>query len=162
MIGRKIDNTMKPTIKPIVAISSGSISEVSALTVARTSWSLDPTTHTLRVEIDLPNAGGPLRPGMYAYASLTTDLADVLTLPRSAVATEGDVTRGYQTYCLQVEDGKVRRLPIELGPGDGERVEVCRKQVRAGGLWEPFTGSEQIVRGNLSQVRDGQIVQVKE
>jgi RND family efflux transporter MFP subunit len=130
--------------------------------VARTSWSLDPTTHTLRVEIDLPNAGGPLRPGMYAYASLTADLAEVLTLPRSAVATEGDVTRGYQTYCFQVEDGKVRRLPIELGPGDGERVEVLRKRIRAGGPWEPFSGTEQVVRGNLSQVRDGQIVRVKE
>jgi hypothetical protein len=29
-------------------------------------------------------------------------------LPRSAVATEGDVTRGYQTYCYQVADGKAR------------------------------------------------------
>jgi hypothetical protein len=130
--------------------------------VARTSWSLDPTAHTLRAEIDLPNAEGPLRPGMYAYASLTADRAGDLTLPRSALATEGDVTRGYQTYCLQVEDGKVRRLVIELGPGDLERVEVLRKRVRTGGPWEPFTGTEQIVRGNLSQVRDGQAVQVKE
>jgi hypothetical protein len=117
---------------------------------------------SLAVEIDLPNANGPLRPGMYAYASLSADLTDVLTVPRSAVATEGDVTRGYQTYCLQVEDGKVRRLPIELGPGDGERVEVLRKQVRAGGPWEQFNGKEQIVRGNLSRVCDGQAVRTKE
>jgi RND family efflux transporter MFP subunit len=130
--------------------------------VARTSWSLDPATRTLRVEIDLPNAGGPLRPGLYAYASLTADLSAVLTLPRSAVKTEGDVTRGYQTYCFQVEDGKVRRLRIELGPGDAERVEVLRKQVQPSGPWESFTGTEQIVRGSLSQVSEGQAVQVKD
>jgi multidrug efflux pump subunit AcrA (membrane-fusion protein) len=130
--------------------------------VARTSWSLDPTTRTLRVEIDLPNANGPLRPGMYAYASLSAELSDVLTVPRSAVATEGEVTRGYQSYCFQVEEGKIHRLPVELGPGDGERVEVLRKQVRAGGAWQPFTGTEQIVRGNLTPLRDGQDVRVKD
>ena len=130
--------------------------------VARTSWSLDPTTRTLRAEIDLPNPEGRLRPGMYAYATLVTDLPNVLTLPRSSVVTEGDVTRGYQTYCFQVEDGKVHRLPVELGPGDGERVEVLRKQVRAGEPWEPFIGTERIVRGNLSLVRDGQAVVVKD
>ncbi len=99
---------------------------------------------------------------MYAYASLSADRADVLTLPRSAVATEGEVTRGYQTYCFEVEDGRVHRLLIELGPGDGERVEVLRKQVRAGRPWQPFSGTEQIVRGNLSQVRDGLTVRTKD
>lgn len=126
--------------------------------VARISWSLDPTTRTLRAEIDLPNPDRRLRPGMYTYATLRTDLPDVLTLPRSAVATEGDVTRGYQTYCYQVEDGKLRRLSIELGAGDTERVEVRRKQTRPGGPWEEFTGKEEIVRGNLKEVRDGQRV----
>jgi HlyD family secretion protein len=40
-------------------------------TVARTGWRLDPETRTLRVEIDLPNPDGNLRPGMYAHVSLT-------------------------------------------------------------------------------------------
>ena len=127
--------------------------------VDRISWSLDPTTRTLRAEIDLPNPAGRLRPGLYVYATLRTDLPDVRTLPRSAVATEGDVTRGYQTYCYQVVDDKVRRLLIELGAGDTERVEVRRKQTRPGGPWEEFTGKEEIVRGNLKDVRDGQSVQ---
>lgn len=126
--------------------------------VERISWSLDPTTRTLRAEIDLPNPAGRLRPGMYAYATLSTDLPNMRTLPRAAVATEGDVTRGYQSYCYQVEDGKVRRLPIELGVGDTERVEVRRRQTRPGGPWEDFTGKEEIVRGNLKEVRDGQRV----
>jgi len=126
--------------------------------VKRISWSLDPTTRTLRAEIDLLNSGERLRPGMYAYATLTTDLPDVLTLPRSAVATEGDVTRGYQTFCYQVVDGKARRLPIEAGAGDSARVEVLRKQTRKDGPWEPFTETEEIIAGGLGEVHDGQDV----
>jgi RND family efflux transporter MFP subunit len=138
-------------------------------TVARTAWALQQDTRTLRAEIDLPNPpltppargggeGGILRPGLYVYATLKTDLPDVLTLPRSAVATEGDVTRGYQTYCYQVQDGMVRRLSIELGAGDSERVEVRRKRTQPGGPWEQFTGKEEIVQGNLKEIRDGQRV----
>ncbi len=128
--------------------------------VARTSWSVDPATRTLRAEIDLPNTDGVLRPGLYAYATLSAEMPGRLTLPRSAVATEGDVTRGYQSYCFQVEDGKVHRLPIELGARDNVRVEILGKQPRPGGPWEPFTETEQIVQGNLSEVHDGQVVTI--
>jgi RND family efflux transporter MFP subunit len=131
-------------------------------TVARTSWSVDPATRTLRAEIDLPNVDGLLRPGLYAYATLKADVTGRWTLPRSAVATEGDVTRGYQSYCYLVEAGKAHRLPIELEAGDSERVAVLRKQSRPGGQWEPFTGKEEIVRGELSVLKDGQAVQVNQ
>jgi HlyD family secretion protein len=126
--------------------------------VARISWSLDRTTRTLRAEIDVPNADGRLRPGMYAYATLSADVPGVRTLPRSAVATEGDVTSGYRTYCYQVVDGKARRLLIEQGASDSERVEVLRKQTRKDGPWEPFTETEEIIAGGLGEVHDGQDV----
>jgi HlyD family secretion protein len=129
--------------------------------VARTSWSVDPATRTLRAEIDLPNGDGTLRPGLYAYATLSAGVSGRLTLPRSAVATEGDVTRGYQSFCYQVADGKVHRLPIELGAGDNARVEILKKQPRPGSPWEPFTGTEQIVQGNLSELHDGQAVTIR-
>src|SRR5262249_49930538 len=67
--------------------------------VERTSYSLDRTARTLLAEIDLPNPEDRLRPGMYAYATLTAEHPDALTLPTSAVGTQGDVTQGYQTYC---------------------------------------------------------------
>lgn len=129
--------------------------------VARTSWSVDPATRTLRAEIDLPNTDGLLRPGLYAYATLRADITGRWTLPRSAVTTEGDVTGGYRSYCYQVQDGKARRLPIELGAGDSTRVEVLNKQLRPGGPWEAFTGTEQIVQSNLSELHDGQAVTIR-
>jgi multidrug resistance efflux pump len=42
-------------------------------TVTRSSWSLDPHSRTLRVEIDIPNPEGRLRSGMYAYVTLIAE-----------------------------------------------------------------------------------------
>src|SRR5262249_23497787 len=81
--------------------------------VTRTSWALDRTARTLLAEIDVKDPGGQLRPGMYAYATLTAERPNVLTLPVSAVVTEGDVTQGYRTFCYVVENGKEWRTFIE-------------------------------------------------
>lgn len=130
-------------------------------TVARTSWSVDPATRTLRAEIDLPNPDGLLRPGLYAYATLSAEVSDRMTLPRSAVWTEGDVTNGYRSYCYQVVDGKARRLRIELGYSDSQRVEVLKKQPMPSAPSEPFNGTEQIVQNNLSEIHEGQNVRIR-
>jgi multidrug efflux pump subunit AcrA (membrane-fusion protein) len=129
--------------------------------VVRSSYSLDRTARTLLAEIDLPNPKDRLRPGMYASATITVEHPKVLTLPATAVATVGDVTQGYQTYCFFVEDGKARRTPIQVGTRDGQRVEVLKKQGRPAkpggeGAWEAFTGDEAVVAGDVSAISDGQ------
>ncbi len=140
-------------------------------TVTRTSWSLNPTTRTLLTEIDLPNPelpkeGRRLRPGQYAYANVTAEWPDVLTLPASAVVTEGDVNVGYQTFCFVVEDGHVRRTQVEVGARNDQLVEVLRKRPPSASpgeapRWEAITGTEQVVQGDVSGLKDGQAVAVK-
>jgi RND family efflux transporter MFP subunit len=127
--------------------------------VTRTSWALDRTTRTLLTEIDLKNPDGRLRPGMYAYATVTAERPDVLSLPAGAVVTEGDVNRGYQTFCYEVVDGTARRLPIQTGAAAGSRVEVLKKQAAAG--WADFTGQEQIVQADAAALKDGERVTVR-
>jgi multidrug efflux pump subunit AcrA (membrane-fusion protein) len=134
--------------------------------VTRTAWSLNNTTRTLLTEIDLANPDGRLRPGMYAYASVTGEHRDVLTVPASAVTTQGDVNTGYQTFCYLVEYGKVRRTPVEVGARNDQLVEVLKKQTRPAGAgegsrWEPFTGEEEVVKGDLTGLKDGQAVEVR-
>jgi multidrug efflux pump subunit AcrA (membrane-fusion protein) len=136
--------------------------------VTRTAWAMNRTTRTLLTEVDLPNPEVPklgrrLRPGMYAYATIEAEWPDVLTLPASAVQTEGDVTVGYQTFCYLVEDGRVKRTQIEMGARNDQLVEVLRKRVPEtkpgeGPRWEAFAGTEQVVRGDLSGLKDGQAV----
>jgi RND family efflux transporter MFP subunit len=88
--------------------------------VRRTSWSLDPANRSLRVEIDLPNPEGALRPGMYATATILLDQrAEVLTLPITAI-----VRVEHETYCCTVKAGMIDRRKVELGLRSGGEVEV--------------------------------------
>ena len=96
--------------------------------VARTSYSISRSARTLVAEIDLVNRQDRLRPGMYVVATITGEHAAALALPVSAVATQGDVTQGYQRYCYVVRDGKAERTLVQVGLGDGNFVEVLRKQ----------------------------------
>jgi RND family efflux transporter MFP subunit len=125
--------------------------------VTRTSWALDPKARTLKAEIDLDNPDGKLRPGMYAYATLTVTRDKALSLPASAIVTQGD-----QTFCFRVEEGKALRTLIETGLRGGGWVEVLRKQTWPAKdgepIWEDFTGTEAIVAGNAAALTDGQAV----
>jgi multidrug efflux pump subunit AcrA (membrane-fusion protein) len=139
--------------------------------VTRTAWSLNQVSRTLLTEIDLPNpelpkVGRRLRPGMYVSATIFAEWPDMLTLPASAVATEGDVTVGYKTFCYLVENGRVKRTQIEIGARNDQLVEVLKKRVSEakngeGPRWEVFTGAEEIVQDDLSGLHDGEAVAVK-
>jgi HlyD family secretion protein len=130
--------------------------------VARTSYSLDRTVRTLLAEIDLPNPDDRLRPNMYAYASITMEQPNVLTLPASAVVIQGDVTKGYDSYCFLVEEGKLRRTLVQTGTRVSGRVEVLKRQEKTGGAgrWLDFSGEELVVQENVASLSDGRTVTV--
>lgn len=105
--------------------------------VARTSWTLDPATRTLRTEIDVPNSGGELRPGMYVDATIVLEQHDdVLALPLTAVRTaDGTAT------CFCIENGRPVKKTIELGLSDGKMVEVISGLSGDERLLEKATGN---------------------
>jgi RND family efflux transporter MFP subunit len=88
--------------------------------VSRVSPSFDPATRTAPMEIEVPNPGFRLKPGMYARVSLTVDRqADALTVPRAAIVdTEGK--RGVYVLDQQVARFRVVRTGIQ----DAERVQI--------------------------------------
>ena len=127
--------------------------------VTRTSWALDSTSRTLLAQIELPNPKGNYLPGMYAYGSVLIERPDVRSLPVSAVTQIGN-----QTCCYLMVDGKAVRTSVQTGVSDGSWVEVTGKLVRSTGssegAWVAFDGTEAVVDGDLSQVSDGQPVEV--
>jgi RND family efflux transporter MFP subunit len=131
--------------------------------VTRTSWSLDAKSRTLRAEIDLFNPQGKLRPGMYAYVTFKAESPTGFTLPAAAALVQGD-----QAYCYRVENDKAIRTPIKIGARSAQEVQVLKKQTKVpskageSGLWEDFTGQEEIVATNAASLTDGQAVQRKE
>ena len=54
--------------------------------VARSGFSLNPSTRTLQTEIDIPNAEGRIHPGWYATVTLTIDRKERRALPSARLA----------------------------------------------------------------------------
>jgi RND family efflux transporter MFP subunit len=133
-------------------------------TVARTSYALHRATRTLLAEIDLDNDKDELRPGMYSYAKLESQGREVMTLPASAILTEGDVNVGYRTFCYRVVNGHVQRTQVEIGTRNERLVEVLKMRIAEvngkEARWEGITGAETIVQSDLSGLQEGQAVNV--
>ena len=117
---------------------------VFASKIARISGALDPATRTMLVEIDLPNADGVLRPGLYGQARIALERhPHALVLPSSAVRA-GDA--GAQV--LVVAGEVVHRKAVTLGLVDSQWSEIT------GGLDE----GERVVADAATTVADGALV----
>ncbi len=110
--------------------------------IVRSGFSLNPSSRTLQTEIDIPNADGHLRPGMYVTVTITIDRKQALAVPSSSV-----VFLGGQSYALDLlKDGKTVRTPVLIGPTDDRFTEILRKQgdVDKGEDWTMPDGTEQL------------------
>jgi RND family efflux transporter MFP subunit len=116
--------------------------------VARFSDKLNPDTRTMETEVDVANPKLELVPGMYAYASITTDEAHgVLIAPVQAIDRKEDKA----SVMVVGSDGTVQTRPIVLGLEAPDRVEV-RSGLRAG---------DQVVVAGRAQLKPGTAVTPK-
>jgi len=112
--------------------------------VVRLSPSLDPATRTLDAEVQLPNARGELRAGMYGRAAIVTGVhAGAMTVPVSAVQLSN--SRSF-VYALQGE--KVQRREVRVGV-DGEQWLEIVSGVKP---------EEEVVTAGLEGLSDGSTV----
>jgi len=96
--------------------------QVFSSAVARVAESEDPTTRTMRVEIDLPNPKGQLREGMYGTATITLEpVSTNLTVPPVCIVER--VGKG-RAFLYVVHDGVARRTDVELGTDNGSLIEI--------------------------------------
>jgi HlyD family secretion protein len=122
-------------------------------TVTRTSGAVNERTRTLRAEIDLPNKDAEIRPGWYAYGELEIERRNVLTVPMAAV-----IEIGNENVVYLHEDGKAERTPVQTGIDDGKNIEVFKKKIND--KWVPFEGDEEVILGDLPELRNGEKVRV--
>jgi len=80
------------TLAPFVRVGDSASIHVQALgetfpgKITRNTASLDPSTRTMQVEIDVANGDGKLSPGMYADVSLNIErTGDALVVPVQSV-----------------------------------------------------------------------------
>lgn len=89
--------------------------------VSRVAPVFDPTTRTAQMEIEVPNPGFRLKPGMYARVRLTVERRpNALTVPRNAVID----TEGRRGVFLVDNAQTARFREVRTGLQDSDRVEV--------------------------------------
>lgn len=111
---------------------------------------LDATTRTFKVEVEVPNGDGTLRPGMYARTIFDMGSKQGVMVPDVAVQKQVGSAERY-LYVI-VGDSVAERRSVEVGRQVGDRVDILRG-VQAG---------EQVAVTALSKLYDGAPVEVKQ
>ena len=127
-------------------------------TITRTSRIINPETRTLRVEIDLDNKDGAIRPGVYAVVRIAVSTPNAIVVPTAAVLFADETA-----YCYTVENGNAIKRRVQVGKTDGGNLEILGTKPVSGPPTEykPLTTDARIVVGNLGSLADGQPVTEK-
>ena len=88
--------------------------------VSRFASALDLSTRTMLTEIDIKNPGHRLYPRMYAHVSL--ELVRHLNALRIPTAALGGA--GKDRYVYVVEQGRLKKVPVQTGIENGDFVEI--------------------------------------
>jgi RND family efflux transporter MFP subunit len=114
--------------------------------VARFTDSLDMSTRTMQVEIDVPNPNDHLQPGTYANVTLSANSrSNALTIPIEAVRrTESDKTK----VLVVDSQNRVQSRQVQLGVESSNDVEVL----------SGLTQGEWVIVGNLGRYQPGEVV----
>lgn len=109
--------------------------------VARLAPSFDSVTRTLDAEVQLPNAEGVLRPGMYGQAELELERhSNAQVVPVEAVQLSGG-----KAFVFVLDGGAVQRRLVTLGEELGEQLEIT----------SGLKAEEQIVIRGIDGLADG-------
>jgi HlyD family secretion protein len=124
-------------------------------TVTRLSWALNTKSRTMRAEIDMPNPGSKILPGMYAYGKVVVERPNTLSLPTAAF-THG----GGKSFIWRYVDGRAWRTEVQTGISAGAWTEVNNRRVKTKSAeeekWTPINTSDQILLGEkLSTLTEG-------
>lgn len=117
--------------------------------VTRAAGALDPDLHTMTTEIQLPNPGGTLLPGMYVQAELTLPVPHrVVEIPATALYSDA---QGLRVAVVDAQQ-KAHFAPIKIERDTGATLQV------ATGL----AGDERVVKIAVPGLAEGDPLEVGE
>ncbi|WP_165223874.1 efflux RND transporter periplasmic adaptor subunit [Aquisphaera insulae] len=132
--------------------------------VTRLSWALNVKSRTMRAEIDIPNPGTKILPGMYAYGRIVIERPGVMSIPSSAL-----VSAGGKTFVWLYDGKRAHRTEVQTGVEDGRWTEVTNLRADTSSddpfaeEWRPIDGTEQVLTGSsLPILEEGGEVKVTE
>lgn len=97
-------------------------SEEITAKVSRVSGALNPSSRSMRAEIDLENAEHRYEPGMYASVHLSAQMINnALSIPSPAVRGNGS-----ERYCLVVRKNILEQVPVVVAGDDGKTALIAK------------------------------------
>ena len=106
--------------------------------VSRVAPVFDPATRTAEFEIEVPNVGYRLKPGMYSRVQLTvSSRTDAVTVPRNALVDLAGKSGVFIAAPAEKAEGTrgggggqnvmtAKFLPVEVGIRDGDAIEITK------------------------------------
>jgi membrane fusion protein, multidrug efflux system len=110
-------------------------------TVARLAPMLDPGTRTLDAEVQIDNASGDLRPGMFGRASIVVAVHPAAPV----VAVSAVQISGGKRWAFVLKGDKVERREVTIGVDEGNWLEVTNG----------IAAGEEIVTTGIDAISDG-------
>jgi membrane fusion protein (multidrug efflux system) len=120
--------------------------------IERIAPAVDPNTGTVKVTVSVQTRGD-LRPGSFVRVGIVTDThADALTVPRSALVSEG---RRWHIFRV-TDEAAVELVEVTRGFEEDDQVEIFGM---AGDV-RPLAEGDRIVVTGASSLSDGSVVQI--
>jgi RND family efflux transporter MFP subunit len=114
--------------------------------VTRTAGTIDPTSRTLNVQINVPNSKGELVPGTFADVTIAVDVAHrIVRVPSGAVITDA---RGNHVATVD-GNGQVHLVAVVRGLDNGNEIDLI----------DGLDGGEQVIATPGGDVTDGMRVE---
>ena len=111
------------------------------------SPSIDSSTRSYRVRLELDASSGKVRGGMFGQCDVTSVMRkDTLFLPKAAVVDDN----GKKSVFLVSPEGKVKKVTVRLGLANDDFLEIKK------GLSE----GDQVAVTNISKLKDGMTVDI--
>jgi RND family efflux transporter MFP subunit len=112
---------LSPTL-PVVLTTDAYPGEEFTGHVARIAPVFAPQSRQARVELEVPNPDGRLRPGMFVRVAVVLERIESATIvPRDALVPHGD---GHAAFVVGGDGHTASLRPVTVGVSDGERVQV--------------------------------------
>jgi membrane fusion protein, multidrug efflux system len=117
-------------------------------TIFRIHPTVNEASRTFTVEVKVPNRNKKLAPGMFARVSLKLGEGEGLLVPSIAVMQQ---TGTNQRYVMLQEDGKARKVNVEILNRYDDQLEISSAQIQ---------GGEQLIYAGQSRLEDGTPVSI--
>ena len=94
-------------------------------TIVRTAGAVDPNTRTLLAEVDVPNAGGGLLPGMYGQIRISLQrVAAPLQIPSTALVSRSNGPQVIEVTRSDSGTGTVHYRDVQVARDYGSTIEI--------------------------------------